>query len=109
MKEYDASAKRGLAHVFFELNQKDIEYLKNPDYNLKTVHKLDSKIPADLRLKIVSFFNQDNSIGHLIDIDHFVPRVLVAQETSLKIWSLLDLALIDIKAIQFQEVFPSCS
>lgn len=74
LKEYDASEKRGLAHVFFELNQTDIEYLKNPDYNLKTVHKLDSKIPGDLRLKIVSFFNQDRSIGHLIDIDHFIPK-----------------------------------
>lgn len=74
LKEYDASEKRGLAHVFFELNQTDIEYLKKPDYKLKTVHKLDSKIPGDLRLKIVSFFNQDNSIGHLIDIDHFVPK-----------------------------------
>lgn len=75
LKEYDASAKRGLAHVFFELNQIDVDYIKkNPDYNLKKVHKLDSKIPGDLRLKIVSFFNQDNSIGHLIDIDHFVPK-----------------------------------
>ena len=74
MKEYDASVKRGFAHVFIELNQTDIEYLKNPDYNLKTVHKLDSKIPGDLRLKIVSILNQDNSIGHLIDIDHFVPK-----------------------------------
>ena len=74
LKEYDASVKRGFAHVFIELNQTDIEYLKNPDYNLKTVHKLDSKIPGDLRLKIVSILNQDNSIGHLIDIDHFVPK-----------------------------------
>ena len=75
LKEYDASTKRGLAHVFFELNQIDVDYIKkNPDYNLKKVHTLDSKIPGDLRLKIVSFFNQDNSIGHLVDIDHFVPK-----------------------------------
>lgn len=74
LREYDAAVKRGLMTVFFELRQVDIDYLKNPNYNLKKVHSLDSKIPGDLRLKIVSFFNQDRSIGHLIDIDHFVPQ-----------------------------------
>ena len=75
LKEYDASIKRGLASIFFELKEKDIKYLnENPDYSLKQVKKLDSKIPGDLRLKIYSFFNQNYSIGHLIDIDHFVPK-----------------------------------
>ena len=47
---------------------------ENPDCSLKQVKKLDPKIPGDLRLKIYSFFNQNYSIGHLIDIDHFVPK-----------------------------------
>lgn len=75
LKEYDASIKRGLASIFFELKEKDIKYLEDtPDYSLKQVKKLNSKIPGDLRLKIYSFFNQNYSIGHLIDIDHFVPK-----------------------------------
>ena len=75
LKEYDASIKRGLASIFFELKEKDVKYLnENPDYSLKQVKKLDPKIPGDLRLKIYSFFNQNYSIGHLIDVDHFVPK-----------------------------------
>jgi hypothetical protein len=74
LKEYDASKKRGLAGIFFELRKEDIEYLKNPDFNLKQVKKLKPEIPGDLRLKIHSFFNQNYSIGHLIDVDHFVPK-----------------------------------
>jgi hypothetical protein len=75
LKDYDASIKRGLASIFFELKEKDVKYLnENPDYSLKEVKKLDPKIPADLRLKIYSFFNQNYSIGHLIDIDHFIPK-----------------------------------
>ena len=75
LKDYDASIKRGLASIFFELKVKDVKYLnENPDYSLKEVKKLDPKIPGDLRLKIYSFFNQNYSIGHLIDIDHFVPK-----------------------------------
>ena len=75
LKDYDASIKRGLASIFFELKEKDVKYLnENPDYSLKEVKKLDPEIPGDLRLKIYSFFNQNYSIGHLIDIDHFVPK-----------------------------------
>jgi hypothetical protein len=75
LKDYDASIKRGLASIFFELKEKDVKYLnENPDYSLKEIKKLDPKIPGDLRLKIYSFFNQNYSIGHLIDIDHFVPK-----------------------------------
>ena len=74
LQRYDASLKRGLASIFFKLNSIDVGYLKNPDYDLKKVEKLDPKIPGDLRLKIYSFFNQNNSFGHLIDIDHFVPK-----------------------------------
>ena len=75
LKKFDASIKRGLASIFFELKEKDVKYLnENPDYSLKQVKKLDPKIPGDLRLKIHSFFNQNYSIGHLIDIDHFVPK-----------------------------------
>ena len=75
LKEYDASIKRGLASIFFELKEKDVKYLnENPDCSLKQVKKLDPKIPGDLRLKIYSFFNQNYSIGHLIDVDHFVPK-----------------------------------
>jgi hypothetical protein len=75
LKEYDASIKLGLARIFFELKEKDVKYLnENPDFSLKQVKKLDPKIPGDLRLKIYSFFNQNYSIGHLIDVDHFVPK-----------------------------------
>lgn len=75
LKEYDASIKRGLASIFFELKEKDVKYLnENPDCSLKQVKKLDPKIPGDLRPKIYSFFNQNYSIGHLIDVDHFVPK-----------------------------------
>ena len=75
LKKFDASIKRGLASIFFELKEKDVKYLnENPDYSLKQVKKLDPKIPGDLRLKIYSFFNQNYSIGHLIDVDHFVPK-----------------------------------
>ena len=75
LKQFDASIKRGLASIFFELKEKDVKYLnENPDYSLKQVKKLDPKIPGDLRLKIYSFLNQNYSIGHLIDIDHFIPK-----------------------------------
>ena len=75
LRKYDASVKSGLARIFFELKDEDVKYLnENPDYSLKQVKKLDPKIPGDLRLKIHSFFNQNYSIGHLIDIDHFVPK-----------------------------------
>ena len=75
LKKFDASIKRGLASIFFELKEKDVKYLnENPDYSLKQVKKLDPKIPGDLRLKIYSFLNQNYSIGHLIDIDHFIPK-----------------------------------
>lgn len=74
LEEYDASLNRGLAGIFFELRKEDIDYLKNPDYNLKKVNTLKPEIPGDLRLKIYSFFNQNYSIGHLIDVDHFVPK-----------------------------------
>ena len=74
LKKYDASHVRGLASIFFKLKEEDIEYLNNPDYSLKQTNKLDPKIPGDLRLRIHSFFNQNSPIGHLIDIDHFVPK-----------------------------------
>lgn len=74
LKNYDASQVRGLASVFFTLKKQDVEYLNNPDYSLKQINKLDPEIPGDLRLRIHSFFNQNSKIGHLIDIDHFVPK-----------------------------------
>ena len=75
LRKYDASVKSGLARIFFELKDEDVKYLnENPDCSLKQVKKLDPKIPGDLRLKIYSFFNQNYSIGHLIDVDHFVPK-----------------------------------
>ena len=75
LKEYDASVNRGLAGIFFELSIADVQYLNNnPDYNLKQVKSLKPEIPGDLRLKIYSYCNQNYSIGHLIDVDHFVPK-----------------------------------
>lgn len=75
LEEYDASINRGLAGIFFELRVEDVDYLsKNPDYNLKQINTLKPEIPGDLRLKIYSYFNQNFSIGHLIDVDHFVPK-----------------------------------
>lgn len=76
LNEFDASINRGLASIFFELKDTHIKYLEKPDYSLEQIKKLDSKIPGDLRLKIYSFFNQNYSLGHLIDIDHFVPKSL---------------------------------
>lgn len=77
LKRYDASINTGLSSVFFKLNHNEIEYLSNPkhiEYRLKTINELQKDIPGDLRLRIHSFFNQNSSIGHLIDIDHFVPK-----------------------------------
>jgi hypothetical protein len=74
LEEYDASMNRGLAGIFFELRKEDVDYLKNPDCNLKKVNTLKPEIPGDLRLKIYSYFNQNYSVGHLIDVDHFVPK-----------------------------------
>jgi len=69
-------SKPGFSHVFFKLNAEEVAYLNNPDYNLNKVQFLKSVIPGDLRLKIYSFLNKKYSIGHLIDIDHFVPKSL---------------------------------
>lgn len=77
LQRFDASLNSGLSHVFFKLTGDEIRYLldeKNIKYNLKLIHKLDKEIPGDLRLRIHSFFNQNSSIGHIIDIDHFVPK-----------------------------------
>ena len=77
LQRFDASINTGLSHVFFKLGEDEIKYLsdkKNIEYNLKSVHKLDKDIPGDLRLRMHSFFNQNSSIGHIIDIDHFVPK-----------------------------------
>lgn len=77
LERFDASVNIGLSSVFFKLNKNEVQYLtdtKNIEYRLKPVHKLQREIPGDLRLKIYSFFNQNSSIGHLVDIDHFVPK-----------------------------------
>ena len=77
LERFDASINTGLSSVFFKLNKNEVIYLsntKNIKYNLKSIHKLQKDIPGDLRLRIHSFFNQSSSIGHLIDIDHFVPK-----------------------------------
>ena len=77
LERFDASINTGLSSVFFKLNKNEVIYLsntKNIKYNLKSIHKLQKDIPGDLRLRIHSFFNQNSSIGHLIDIDHFIPK-----------------------------------
>jgi len=75
LTKYDASVKKGLASIFFKLTDEDVTYLeRNPDYSLKQVRNLKPEIPGNLRLKIYSFFNRNHAIGHLIDIDHFVPK-----------------------------------
>lgn len=77
LQRFDASINTGLRSVFFKLSGEEIRYLsdkKNIEYNLKSIHKLEKDIPGDLRLRIHSFFNQKSSIGHLVDIDHFVPK-----------------------------------
>lgn len=74
LAKYDASVNTGLSRIFFELSKEDIDYIEKPDYNLKQVKILKPEIPGDLRLKIYSYFNQNFSVGHLIDVDHFVPK-----------------------------------
>lgn len=64
----------GFAHTFIELTDEDLLFLKEPDYRLKKINELSEKIPSDLRLKIYLFMNKNYSIGHLIDVDHFVPK-----------------------------------
>jgi len=64
----------GFAHTFIALTDEDLKFLKEPDYRLKNVNELSEKIPSDLRLKIYLFMNKNYSIGHLIDIDHFIPK-----------------------------------
>jgi hypothetical protein len=74
LNKYDASVNIGLSGIFFELSKEDIDYIHEPDFNLKQIRILKPEIPGDLRLKIYSYFNQNYSIGHLIDVDHFVPK-----------------------------------
>ena len=77
LKRFDASENKGLARIFFKLKETEDSYLNNPkeiEYQLKSVHELKKEIPGDLRLRVHSFFNQYSSIGHLVDIDHFVPK-----------------------------------
>lgn len=77
LQRFDASINKGLSRVFFKLSADESKYLsnkKNIQYNLKSIHKLEKNIPGDLRLRIHSFFNQNSSIGHIVDIDHFVPK-----------------------------------
>lgn len=74
LEKYDASINWGMARIFFKLNDDDIEYLKNPDCNLRDITEIRSEIPGDLRLKVHSFFNKHTNVGHIIDIDHFVPK-----------------------------------
>jgi hypothetical protein len=74
LDKYDASVNTGLSGIFFELTKEEIDYIKKPDFDLKQVRILKPEIPGDLRLKIYSYFNQNFSIGHLIDVDHFVPK-----------------------------------
>lgn len=67
--------KQGYATIFITLKNRDIEYLNSPNiYNLRKIDKLSDNIPSDLRLRIWSFFNVNSSIGHIVDIDHFVPK-----------------------------------
>ncbi len=66
--------KPGYAHTFIEFNAEDIKYLEKPDYKIKGVKELSVVIPSDLRLAIYVLFNKEESFGHLIDIDHFVPK-----------------------------------
>ena len=75
LEKYDASVNRGIATIFFKLTKNEGEYLENnPNYKLKKIDNLKSDIPGDLRLKVWSFFSQNSSIGHIVDIDHFVPK-----------------------------------
>jgi hypothetical protein len=74
LERYDASVNSGLASIFFKLRMDEVKYLKEPDYKLKGITAVNPEIPGDLRLKLYSLFNKKYSIGHLIDIDHFVPK-----------------------------------
>ncbi|HEY9168951.1 MAG TPA: hypothetical protein VIN72_05660 [Lutibacter sp.] len=56
------------------LTQSQIDYINNSNVWIES--DLDEKIPSALRLKIYSFFSKQKGIGHLIDIDHFVPKSL---------------------------------
>ncbi len=76
LEKYDASINRGMAGIFLKLRKEDVEYLKEPDYSLKSITALSPEIPGNLRLKLYSLFNKKYSISHLIDIDHFVPKSL---------------------------------
>ncbi|MEL4454837.1 hypothetical protein [Lutimonas vermicola] len=69
LKEY----KKG-RNTFIELKERDLLFLKNPDYRLDKLTTLNPKIPSDLRLKVYLFMNKKYSIGHMVDIDHFVPK-----------------------------------
>ena len=55
-----------------ELNQEQIDYLKNPEFKNET--ELSSEIPSRLKMDIYSFFNTKCKLSHVIDIDHFIPK-----------------------------------
>ena len=55
-----------------ELNQEQIDYLKNPEFKNET--ELSSEIPSRLKMDIYSFFNTKCKLSHFIDIDHFIPK-----------------------------------
>lgn len=74
LSRYDASINSGLAGIFFKLRIEDVKYLRNPDYRMKEITAVKPEIPGALRLKLYTLLNKSYSLGHLIDIDHFVPK-----------------------------------
>jgi hypothetical protein len=64
-------SKPGMAASVIMLNDKEVEFLKNPI--LKSVNELKPKIPSRLKLQLYNLFNTKMTVSHWIDIDHFVP------------------------------------
>ncbi len=64
-------SKPGMAASVIMLNDKEVEFLKNPI--LKSVNELKPKIPSRLKLELYNLFNTKMTVSHWIDIDHFVP------------------------------------
>lgn len=55
-------------------NKKLIHHIENPRPTLN--FKIDKSIPNSLRLKLYSFFSKRHNISTIIDIDHFVPKIV---------------------------------